>query len=182
MGQCKLSNNDELVEEAPMTHSTLLAELPGIVEENDFSNDDAPIQELGLVDDSILAAQAAANANLTKTTGMLHEITGVTNGFNMPMNPNDNNDGEDEESEYANNKTFAIEEQIKDSSIEDVVDDDAYNNDADNNKEVENEEEAVDVNNDNEETEKSEDEDKKVLSQCAANHYNLRKKNNVQKQ
>ena len=45
-----LSNNDELVEKAPMTHSILLAELLGIIEENDFS------QELGMVNDSILAA------------------------------------------------------------------------------------------------------------------------------
>ena len=52
----EVSNNDELVEKAPMTHPTLLAELPGIVEENDFSDDDAPVQELGPVDDSILAA------------------------------------------------------------------------------------------------------------------------------
>ena len=59
----EVSNNDELVEEASMTHAILLAELPGIVEENDFSDDDVPVQELRLVDNSILAA----NANLTKS-------------------------------------------------------------------------------------------------------------------
>ena len=176
----ELSNDDELMEEAPMTHPTLLAELPGIVEENDFSNDDAPVQEIGPVDDSILAEQAAANANLTQTTGVLHEITGVTNGLNIPMIPDDSNDGKDEDSEYANNTPFAIEH----SKIEDLIDDDAYNNDTDNNKEFEKEEEAVDVNNENEKTEESEDEVEEELSQSASNeelsqsapnHYNLQK-------
>ena len=73
-------DNDKLVEEAPITHPTLLAELPGIVEESDFIDDDAPVKELALVDDAILATQAAANANLTTTTGVLHELTGATNG------------------------------------------------------------------------------------------------------
>ena len=156
----ELCNDSKLVEEVPMTHLTLLAEILGIVEENDFSDEDAPAHKLWLVDDAILAAQAAANANLTKTTGVLHQITRVTNGFNMPIIPDDNNDGEDEDNEYDNNIPIII------SNIEDVVDDDA-----DNNEEVEKEEEAVDVSNEseNEETEESEDEDEEVSSQNASN-------------
>ena len=80
----------------------------------------------------------------------------------MPMISDDNNYQEDEDEKCAKNTPFSVKQQINNSNIKNVVD--------------EKEDEAIDVNNQIEETEGSEDEDEVVLSQSASNSYNLKKR------
>ena len=105
----KFSITNEFMEDVSITHPNLLAELLGIIEKGDFIDEDAPVHKLTPVDNAILAAQAAANANLAVSAEVSHELTWVNNGCNHHHVPaitddKDNEEGEDDDKDDREDK------------------------------------------------------------------------------